>query len=161
MVHDPALAKQARDGWEKDQSSAFADPTGRRAMLASQVAFAEQRWNDAIAPMQEANKRFEVRELFAVAFIGQAFDLAGKPDSAIAYLEKFVAIPDPTLDEHPNFLAASYKRLGELYDAKGNRAKAIENFEKFAEMWKGAEPELQPKVREVQEKLRRLRDMKG
>ena len=161
IVHDPVLAKQARDGWEKDQSGGAADPTGRRAMLASQVAFAEQRWSDAIAPMQEAYKRFEVRELFALAFIAQAYDLAGKPDSAITYLEQFVATPDPTLDETPNFLAASYKRLGELYDAKGNKAKAIANFEKFVALWKNAEPELQPKVREVQEKLKRLRDMKG
>jgi eukaryotic-like serine/threonine-protein kinase len=160
-VHDPALAKQAREGWEKDQSGSAADPAGRRAMMASQVAFAEQRWSDAIAPMQEAYKRFEVRELFALAFIGQAYDLAGKPDSAIMYLEQFVATPDPTLDETPSFLAASYKRLGELYDAKGNKAKAIANFEKFVDLWKNAEPELQPKVREVQEKLKRLRDMKG
>jgi tetratricopeptide (TPR) repeat protein/tRNA A-37 threonylcarbamoyl transferase component Bud32 len=161
MVHDPALAKQAKDGWEKDQASSAQDPAGRRAMMTSQIAFAEQRWNDAIAPMQEAYKRFEVREGFALEFLGQAHDFAGKPDSAIRYLEEFTKLPDPTMDETPTFLAGSYKRLGELYDAKGNKAKAIENFEKFVELWKDAEPELQPKVREAQDKLKRLRGLKG
>ena len=160
-LRDPALARLARDGWEKDQASSFADPAGRRAMFTSQLAMAEQRWNDAIAPMQEAYRRFEVRENFALAFLGQAYDLANKPDSAIAYFEQFTATPDATLSETPLFLAGSYKRLGELYDAKGNSKKAIENFEKFVSLWKNAEPELQPKVREVQDKLKRLRGLKG
>ena len=90
-----------------------------------------------------------------------AHDNAGRPDSAIAYFEKFTDSRGQIPDFDAEFRAGSYKRLGELYDAKGNKAKAIENFEQFVEMWKNAEPELQPKVREVQDKLKRLRALKG
>ena len=51
----------------------------------------------------------------------------------------------------------SNQRLGELYEAKGDTAKAIANYEKFIDLWKNAEPALQPKVREVRARLERLR----
>jgi tetratricopeptide (TPR) repeat protein len=160
-VRDPALARQARDGWERDQSANSQDPEGRRAMLGSQIAMAEGRYAAAIEPMRTAEKRFEVNPYFAVNFLGQAFDLAGQPDSAIVYFERYVATPDPTLSEAVNWMAGTHKRLGELYDAKGNTVKAIEHFEQFVDYWRNADPELQPKVREAQEKLKRLRGTKG
>jgi hypothetical protein len=53
-------------------------------------------------------------------------------------------------------LAGAHKRLGELYEAKGERQKAASEYAKFVELWKNADPELQPHVREVKEKLARL-----
>jgi tetratricopeptide (TPR) repeat protein len=161
MVRDPALARQAKDGWERDQASSAQDAEGRRAMFESQIAMAEGRYAAAIEPMRTADKRFEVNPYFAVNFIGQAFDLSNQPDSAIVYFEQYLGRPEPTLFEAGFWLAGTHKRLGELYDAKGNKAKAIEHFEKFVDLWKNADPELQPKVREVQDKLKRLRGLKG
>jgi tetratricopeptide (TPR) repeat protein/tRNA A-37 threonylcarbamoyl transferase component Bud32 len=161
MVRDPALARQAKEGWERDQASMAQDAAARRAMFESQIAMAEGRYAAAIEPMRVADKRFEVNPYFAVNFIAQAFDLSNQPDSAIVYFEQYLGKPDPTLSESVNWMAGSHKRLGELYDAKGNKAKAIEHFEKFVELWKNADPELQPKVREAQDKLKRLRGLRG
>jgi hypothetical protein len=53
-------------------------------------------------------------------------------------------------------LAPGLKRSGELYEAKGDRAKAAERYRRFVGLWKDADPELQPGVREVRARLARL-----
>jgi hypothetical protein len=45
---------------------------------------------------------------------------------------------------------------GELYEAKGNRQKAVERYSRFVELWRNADPELQPGVREIRERVARL-----
>ena len=96
-----------------------------------------------------------------MAALAQAFDLGGKPDSAIASFERMLSTPDPIPTVDQLFRAATYKRLGELYETKGDTAKAESNYQKFIELWKDADPELQPKVREVKDRLLRLRRGKG
>jgi hypothetical protein len=56
------------------------------------------------------------------------------------------------------FLAGSYKRLGELWEAKGDRAKAAHYYAKFLDMWKDADAELQPAVAQVRKRLAQLSD---
>jgi tetratricopeptide (TPR) repeat protein len=60
------------------------------------------------------------------------------------------------LESHATQLAPSLKRLGELYEAKGDKDNAIKQYTRFVELWKNADPELQPQVRAVQERLRKL-----
>ena len=50
-----------------------------------------------------------------------------------------------------------FKRLGELYEAKGDKQSALLWYERFVDRWAKAEPVLQPKVREVQGRIDRLR----
>jgi eukaryotic-like serine/threonine-protein kinase len=76
--------------------------------------------------------------------------------------ERYIATPHwlrlaPPLD--PSLLAGMHKRLGELYEGKGDRQKALDHYVKFVELWKNADPELQPKVGEVKRRLARLRDI--
>jgi hypothetical protein len=53
-------------------------------------------------------------------------------------------------------LAGIHKRLGELYEAKGENQKAASHYLAFIELWKNADPALQPKVAEVRQRLARL-----
>ena len=53
-------------------------------------------------------------------------------------------------------LAPALKRSGELYEARGDRAKAADRYRRFVDLWKNADPELQPGVREVRARLARL-----
>jgi tetratricopeptide (TPR) repeat protein len=93
---------------------------------------------------------------------GQAYDLAGKPDSAIIMFNKYLDTRDASRYEADQFfLAGTYKRLGELYEAKGQRDKAVANYTLFVDLWKNADPELQPKVAEVRAKIARLGAGKG
>jgi len=89
--------------------------------------------------------------------LGRAFDLAGTRDSAIAVYERFVTTkwPDrPATDAF--FLPAVHKRLGELYEAKGQREKALAHYRSFIELWKNADPVLQPKVQDAQQRVAAL-----
>ena len=88
------------------------------------------------------------------AFIGLAFDQASKPDSAIAHYVRYINTPAAyRLFDDAQSLALVYRRLGELYETKGNRSEAAAYYEKFVDLWKNADPDLQPKVAEVKRHL--------
>jgi len=53
-------------------------------------------------------------------------------------------------------IAATLRRLGELYEARGDRAKAREYYGHFVDLWKDADPELQPLVVDARASLKRL-----
>ena len=52
--------------------------------------------------------------------------------------------------------ARSYRRLGELYEARGDAAQAVEYYSKFVELWDNADAELQPMVEDVRGRITRL-----
>jgi hypothetical protein len=56
------------------------------------------------------------------------------------------------------YLAGAHKRVGELYEAKGNRQKAAAHYLAFVGLWKNADPELQPAVTAVKQRLAHLQD---
>jgi tetratricopeptide (TPR) repeat protein len=151
--------------------AAVKDTTIRRSMepqrhwALSEIAIAEGRAADAVIEIRKADSLPDgpaddcARCTYAA--LARAFDLAGMPDSAIVTFERYLATPywrpiDPRAD--PTHLAGTYKRLGELYEAKGNRQRAASYYAKFIELWKNADPELQPKVAEVRKRLARLSD---
>jgi len=53
-------------------------------------------------------------------------------------------------------MAPTHKRLGELYEAKGDNAKAVSHYSAFVNLWQRADPDLQPKVTEVRARMDRL-----
>jgi tetratricopeptide (TPR) repeat protein len=94
---------------------------------------------------------------------GRMHDRRGQVDSAIAAFE-LVAAP-PTLDASIFIdgygLAPSLKRLGELYETRGDRRTAAHYYGRFVELWKDADPQLQPSVREARARLAQLAQEPG
>jgi tetratricopeptide (TPR) repeat protein len=75
----------------------------------------------------------------------------------LAVYRRYVDSPGlDRLSDDPINLAPSYERLGELYEARGNRADALTYYNKLADLWKNADPELQPVVKEVKARIARL-----
>ncbi len=128
----------------------------------AEIAIAEKRYADAIREFQRADTAADGRPAnenpVRVHFnLGRAYDLANKPDSAIAEFEAALRVPfDSRLDDDMYSLAGAHKRLGELYDAKGDREKAISHLTAFIELWKNADPELQPAVADAKRRLAKL-----
>jgi tetratricopeptide (TPR) repeat protein len=89
---------------------------------------------------------------------GTIHDRLGRPDSAIAAFERVAGTPTIEsarfLDSYT--LAPSLKRLGELYESRGDRRRAADSYNRFIDLWKNADPELQPAVREVRGRLAQL-----
>jgi tetratricopeptide (TPR) repeat protein len=160
-IGDAALARRALAGYQRDEAPAVRDSTGRHAFYAAHVAIAERRWDAAARLMHEADARTSIFERSAMVQIGRAHDLAGRPDSAAAYYEKFVTTPDPIPIEDSRWRAPTHRWLGEHYEAKGDARRAIEHYGRFLELWAEADSELQPQVREVRSRLERLRSRVG
>jgi hypothetical protein len=92
--------------------------------------------------------------------IARAYDLNGNADSAEAVLDRYVGNRvNGDQETEGLYLAGAYKRLGELAEARSDRQKAASFYTKFVELWKTADPELQPKVAEVRKRLARLSDV--
>ncbi|MEO8226833.1 MAG: protein kinase [Gemmatimonadota bacterium] len=161
MIGDPALARQALQGFERDLASSARDSVGRRALFAAGVAVTERRWDDVIALMHEADARWAIPDRFAWIQIARAHELAGRLDSAVVYYEKFLGTADATDFIDARWRAPAHRWLGELYASRGDTRRAIEQFTKFVELWAKAEPELQPQVKEVQARLAALRAKVG
>jgi tetratricopeptide (TPR) repeat protein len=87
-----------------------------------------------------------------------AFERANLPDSALAaYLRaasRGTTFKAARADAWS--LAPSLKRLGELYESRGDRQRALEYYGRFMELWKEADPTLQPTVREVRARMAQL-----
>ncbi|MGH7678638.1 MAG: protein kinase domain-containing protein [Gemmatimonadaceae bacterium] len=92
--------------------------------------------------------------------LASAFDRAGVADSAIKYYEHYVTTYDyDRLFIDPSALAVFSKRLGELYEQKGDQEKAARYYQNFVNLWRNADAELQPQVAEVRRRLSRLADV--
>jgi len=158
---DPALARRALTGFEQDQASLSRDPVGRRAFFAGHVALAEGRWDQAIPLLQQADAATTIEERYALVQIGRAFDLAGRSDSAIVYYQKFLGKREAEPENDARWRARTHRWLGALYEAKGESKKAIEQYAQFLELWRQADPSLQPQVEEIRGQLGRLRAKVG
>ena len=94
------------------------------------------------------------------ADLGRAYDQANLPDSAMSYWEQYIATSIVGKEGRDALvLAGIHKRLGELYEAKGNTEKAAEHYQAFVDLWKNADPELQPKVADVRGRLKKLTEV--
>jgi tetratricopeptide (TPR) repeat protein/tRNA A-37 threonylcarbamoyl transferase component Bud32 len=127
----------------------------------AEVALAEKRPQDAITEFKLSDRlpdgpANECLQCF-LGELARAYDAAGARDSTIATMERYLATPPAATWPDDLYLARFHRRLGELYDLKGDSAKATAHYEQFAELWKTADPELQPKVAIVRERLRVLR----
>jgi tetratricopeptide (TPR) repeat protein len=121
------------------------------------VAEAEGRQQDALNEYRLLYAEGGACNLCGLYEIAAAHAALGQTDSAIVYYERAISVPAMArLWTEGYTLAPSLKRLGELYEGKGDRAKAAEYYNRFVDLWKDAEADLQPAVREVRQRLARL-----
>ena len=91
------------------------------------------------------------------ARMARAFDKAGQADSAIAWYEHVAHVRNfGSYLVAPLNLPVAYRRLGELYEARGDTLKALDNYRAFTRLWANADAELQPQVADVKRRIERL-----
>jgi serine/threonine-protein kinase len=118
------------------------------------VFLLERRPQDALRRLREATPD---PLSFGVAELGRAHDLAGQADSAITYYERYLAATEyPRAATDATELARIHRRLGELYEERGERDKARVHYASFVALWKDCDPELRPRVTEVRRRLAAL-----
>ncbi len=163
---DRARALLAQYAAEVKDSALRREQEPERHNVLAEIALAERHPLDALAEFREGDRLPDGPATGCThclpARLGRAYDQADMSDSAIAMYERYVATPSqlgpfPLLDAA--LLAGIHKRLGELYEAKGERDRAVSHYLEFVRLWKDADPELQPKVGEVKQRLARLPDV--
>jgi tetratricopeptide (TPR) repeat protein len=87
--------------------------------------------------------------------LATTYDAQGQADSALSWYQKLVDAPPGinNLIVESSALAPTYRRLGELYEVRGEREKAAQYYNEFVELWTDADRELQPLVSEVRARL--------
>ena len=89
--------------------------------------------------------------------LGMAFDASGEADSARKYLTEVVGMAgNAAYETDPFHLAPTLFRLGQLYQDAGDRTRALEYYGRFVDLWKDADPELQPRVTEARRAMAEL-----
>jgi tetratricopeptide (TPR) repeat protein/predicted Ser/Thr protein kinase len=167
---DVERARRTQAHFERSSGSLHTAATeAQRFSMRGDIALAERRYDDAAAAYRESGNWQCL--ICAEARVGRAYDLADKPDSAIAAYTRFLDNPEELYRLSParmpfqladaDYLAGTYKRLGELWQQKGDRQKALGYYLKFVDLWKNADPDLQPRVAEVRRRIARLRDIEG
>jgi len=130
-----------------------------RLTAAAAIALAEGRVEDAILGYRAWIEQAEnpADGLFELA---TAYERARQPDSALAVYERSVTAPGvraPLVLFDPvdaRAFAATLQRLGALHRARGEHAKARDYYGRFVDLWKDADPELQPIVAEARAALK-------
>jgi tetratricopeptide (TPR) repeat protein len=155
---DATAARAALQSFERDlPQMGMLQAAGVLAEARGVAAMAAGRPAEAIPMFREADRNFASCDRCLMIRLARAFDLAGERDSAIVYFQRFVDTPHSFLFEDQDWLAGTYKRLGELYEVAGDLSKSAVNLEKFVELWKDADPELQTTVRDARDRLTRIR----
>jgi tetratricopeptide (TPR) repeat protein len=130
----------------------------------AEIALASGKPDEAIAEFHRADIGFDgaPRDECAPCLsfdLARAYDAAGKADSAAMMFERYLSTPfafKADVEMDPMRLPAIRERLGQLYETLGDTAKAIDNDRAFIELWKNADPELQPRVADAKRRLARL-----
>ncbi len=158
---NPERARTTLAKWEETRKriSAGDDSVNRHVMHGS-LAMASGQYDQAIAEFRAAS--VIGCDVCVLPLLARAYDLAGHADSSIAVYTRYLALPSPDrafIDG--TYMPAAHKRLGELYEAKGDRQHAISQYTTFVDLWKNADAALQPSVAEVRAKIARLSRLEG
>jgi len=147
----------------KDSVLTLADTPDLHTTL-GEIALAEHRPRDAMVEFRRGDTLSDGYPSRCAPCLpirlARAYDAAGAADSAMASYEHYLVIPWvgrlAEVDLDRSYRASTYKRLGELYENKGDRRRAAEWYGKFVRLWRNADPELQPVVADAKRRLAKL-----
>ncbi len=148
-------AEQLVRDYERAVPEVFRSTDDERFSAAGAIALAKGKPQEALAALRTYREREGCNTCYLYE-IGEAFDAMRLPDSALASYEAVATLPEPVPGGRQMLLPPTYRRLGELYETKGNKQKAIEYYGKFLDLWKNADLDLQPKVKEVRKRMGEL-----
>jgi tetratricopeptide (TPR) repeat protein len=130
-------------------------PLDARAVLRARIVtrLAQGRASDAERLAREGH--FGACAGCADLYLARAFDARGSTDSTIAAYERYLAATSEREQLDARELARAYRRLGELYDARADGARALRSVGDFVTLWQHADPALQPAVDAARQRIRR------
>ena len=120
----------------------------------------EGKYPEALAAYQDATRMPRNGEYCRECgdfYVGRVFDRMNQPDSAMTAYNR--AVNTPMLNRNAGeagVLGPTLRRMGELYEARGERDKAKDYYSRFVALWRDADSDLQPAVQDVKARLAQL-----
>jgi tetratricopeptide (TPR) repeat protein len=111
-----------------------------------------EHFKNAISLLSHGPLNKQVHFIDPLAF---AYYKAGDLENALKQYEWITSLTQGRIRE-ADIYAKSFYMLGKIYEQKGNKAKAIEHYEKFLDLWKNADPGF-PEVEDAKERLAGLK----
>jgi tetratricopeptide (TPR) repeat protein/tRNA A-37 threonylcarbamoyl transferase component Bud32 len=157
LAGQPARAKALLTEYAAALPEGYRRGNPGRHAAAGYLALAEGRPQDAITEFRAQYDESGCSNC-ALFELGNAYELAHQPDSALAVYERAVTAPGEVtrIFQDSQTLPRATKRLGELYEEKGDREKSLDYYGRFVQLWREADQVLQPQVKEVKERMVRL-----
>ena len=138
----------ARTPTESDEDRAI------RALVTGELAIAEGRPREALASLELAYRLDS--SAYYLESVANAMANAGDYAGAIARYEKMSGSPEFGWEAQEAY-SLVHHRLGRLHERNGDTARAVASYEKFLDLWRGADAD----IREVIEARGRLRTLRG
>jgi tetratricopeptide (TPR) repeat protein len=157
FIGRPDRARAVMSQWDAQRrlSPAFTDSIIAR-MMEGHIAFAERRYPDAANAFHAADQLG--CEVCEIPLRARAFELSGRPDSAIVEYERYLETKRmDRMDPDALMIPFVHERLGQLYREKGQRGNALRHYEAFVELWKDADAALRGRVVRARDALSGLR----
>ena len=160
-------ARQLLDEWRARAGPSDLGFRADSALAVGAIAAAERQWDRAVAAFLAWNgsPAGSSMHLYNRGLPEAAAILArrGQADSAIVLFER--ALATSSLFGGDFYEASWYSQalstLGDLYEARGNRSKAIEYYQRYVELLEHADPPIAAQVAAVREKIARLSGESG
>ncbi len=124
------------------------------------LALAEGDPEGALTHVRQARARdFGIERVVERLLTGDAHAALGQWEQAAEAYERLLSsyrVHWRDIDSWATLLPLAHERLGETYLALADTARAVQHLEAFAEMWRDADPELQPRVTAARDRAAQL-----
>ena len=130
---------------------------GRLALARKNLPDALKLLNEAVAhcPGENPEAWPRLNGLYLYSLASACLE-TGDVDNALKNFEK-IALLTYSRNEQGDLYARSFYSLGKIYEQKGLKSKAAENYEKFISLRKDCEPRLRPLVEDARKRLAGLK----
>jgi len=159
VAGEPQRARAFMTEDQRLQPRDWNPPRQGARFIEAQVLEAEGNLPAALEAYQDAKRIPGSAECKPCAdfFVGRVLDKLNQPDSALAAYDRAVNTPSMGRSTGQIYtLGPTLRRMGELYEARGDREQAKEYYGRFVALWRDADSDLQPEVLETKARLSAL-----
>jgi tetratricopeptide (TPR) repeat protein len=142
------------EGWSPTADDPYL-PSDLAHTLRALVASMDGRPEEALAELEMVSRERNIVKVRASSLYqmaqphflrAEALKELGRYDEAIRW---YTAVSDILIELVP----AAHLRIGEIHEARGETDQAVERYGAFVELWAGADPEMQPLVDDVRNRI--------
>jgi len=144
VADEPELARSLLAEYDATPGADHAEEAEQWAAGArGVVALGEDRLDEALAEFREFDEGNNCATC-AYPWLAETYSRLGEADSVLVNYERFVDLPSADLWYDAGHLAGAYFRLGEIYEERGDRSRAMQYYDQFLALWEDADPRFDP-----------------